>query len=68
MPRDPRETPAERKRNIEMLAQQLSGAVQSLAIWWESHPDVGRERLVDSVMAFAWVGLGGLRAGARATS
>jgi AcrR family transcriptional regulator len=68
VPRDARETPAERKRNIEMLAQQLSGAVQSLAIWWEAHPDIPRSRLVDSVMAFAWVGLGGLRSGTRAAS
>ena len=66
VPRDPRESEADRKRNIEMLAQQLSGAVQSLAIWWESHPDIPRERVVDSVMAFAWVGLGGLRSGERA--
>ena len=68
VPRDPRETAAERKLNVEMLAQQLSGAVQSLAIWWEQHPEVPRERLVESVMAFAWVGLGGLRSGERAAA
>jgi AcrR family transcriptional regulator len=53
------------RRAIEMVGQQLSGAVQSLAIWWGDHPDVPREVLVDSVMNFAWVGLERLRAGDR---
>src|SRR3954452_17102365 len=43
--------------SIEAMAQQLSGGVQSLAIWWQSHPDVEREWLVDRVMDYAWVGL-----------
>ena len=68
VPRGRRETAAERKLNVEMLAQQLSGAVQSLAIWWEQHPETPRERLVESVMAFAWAGLGGLRSGQRAAA
>jgi AcrR family transcriptional regulator len=55
------------RRAIEMVGQQLSGAVQSLAIWWGDHPDVPREVLVDSVMNFAWVGLERLRAGDRFT-
>jgi AcrR family transcriptional regulator len=42
---------------IEAMAQQLSGGVQSLAIWWEQHPDIEREWLVDRVMDYAWVGL-----------
>jgi hypothetical protein len=42
---------------IEAMAQQLSGGVQSLAIWWQQHPDVEREWLVDRVMDYAWVGL-----------
>ncbi len=42
---------------IEAMAQQLSGGVQSLAIWWQSHPDIEREWLVDRVMDYAWVGL-----------
>jgi AcrR family transcriptional regulator len=48
-------------QTIEMLAQQLSGAVQSLAIWWQSHPDVSRDRLVDVIMDFSWKGLERLR-------
>jgi AcrR family transcriptional regulator len=42
---------------IEAMAQQLSGGVQSLAIWWQTHPDLEREWLVDRVMDYAWFGL-----------
>jgi AcrR family transcriptional regulator len=48
---------------IEAMAQQLSGGVQSLAIWWQQHPDVEREWLVDRVMDYAWVGLKRTRSG-----
>jgi AcrR family transcriptional regulator len=47
--------------SIEAMAQQLSGGVQSLAIWWQSHPDIKREWLVDRVMDYAWVGLKRIR-------
>jgi AcrR family transcriptional regulator len=56
---------SERRLGVEMLAQQLSGAVQSLAIWWQDHPQVKRPFLVDSVMDFAWIGLDRVRAGER---
>jgi AcrR family transcriptional regulator len=46
---------------IEMLAQLLSGAVQSLAIWWQDHRTVDRERMVDVIMDFCWKGLERLR-------
>jgi AcrR family transcriptional regulator len=55
----------ERRLGVEMFAQQLSGAVQSLAIWWREHPNVKREFLVDCVMDFAWVGLERVRGGER---
>ncbi|HKP89565.1 MAG TPA: TetR/AcrR family transcriptional regulator [Thermoleophilaceae bacterium] len=57
--------PEREGKAIEMLGQQLTGAVQSLAIWWGEHPEVPREALVESVMNFAWVGLERLRAGDR---
>ncbi|MEA2430722.1 MAG: hypothetical protein QOI19_1195 [Thermoleophilaceae bacterium] len=57
---------AERRLAVEMFAQQLSGAVQSLAIWWRDHPKVKREFLVDCVMDFAWLGLERVRGGERA--
>jgi AcrR family transcriptional regulator len=66
-PRTTPESPERDRQAIEMVGQQLTGAVQSLAIWWGDHPDVPREVLVDSVMNFAWVGLERLRAGDRFT-
>jgi AcrR family transcriptional regulator len=41
----------------EVYARMLSGALQALANWWLDHPEVPRERLVDRVMDFAWIGL-----------
>lgn len=52
---------------IEAMAQQLSGSAQSLALWWQTHPDIEREWLVDRVMEYAWLGLERVRAGERAT-
>jgi AcrR family transcriptional regulator len=60
-----REDPDEARLAIETFAQQLSGAVQFLAIWWQSHPKVPRTVLVDHVMEFAWLGLERVRAGER---
>ena len=54
-----------REESIRMLAQMLVGAVQSLANWWADHRKVPRERLVELVMDFAWVGLDRLRTGER---
>jgi AcrR family transcriptional regulator len=54
-----------RRRAMEMLAQQLTGAIQSLANWWAEHPEVPRRELVEQVMAFAWLGLERLRDGER---
>jgi AcrR family transcriptional regulator len=42
---------------VETFAQLISGAVQSLAIWWQDHPGVERKFLVDRVMDLAWTGL-----------
>jgi AcrR family transcriptional regulator len=64
-PRAKAESPERDRQAIEMIGQQLTGAVQSLAIWWGDHPEVPREVLVDSVMNFAWIGLERLRAGDR---
>jgi AcrR family transcriptional regulator len=55
----------ERRLAVEMFAQQLSGAAQSLAIWWQEHPKVKRQFVVDCVMDFAWIGLERVRAGER---
>ena len=48
---------AARRCSVEMLAQQLSGAMQALANWWFDHQDVPRARLVEAAVEFAWEGL-----------
>ncbi len=56
----PPQSPAagiERGLAIEMLAQQLVGAVQSLANWWDEHREVPREQVLSLAMDFAWIGL-----------
>ena len=55
----------DRRQGITMLAQQLTGAMQSLALWWDDHPDVPRKALVDSAMDFCWLGLERVRDGER---
>lgn len=65
--RGPRDRETDFALAIEAMAQQLSGGAQSLAIWWQAHPDVEREWLVDRVMEYAWLGLERVRAGQRAT-
>ena len=65
---EPRERRGDDEREaeaIEMFGALLTGAVQSLALWWDEHPDVPREHLVARVMEFAWIGFERLRAGER---
>jgi AcrR family transcriptional regulator len=54
-----------RELAIRMLAQQLTGATQALALWWADNPEVPRKMLVEMTMDFAWVGLERLRDGER---
>lgn len=60
-----REDPVELGVAVEILAQQLVGAVQSLANWWDGHREVPREHLLELVMDFAWVGLDRVSRGER---
>jgi AcrR family transcriptional regulator len=41
---------------VEMIAQQLVGAMQSLADWWDLHPNVPKAEVVQAAMDFAWIG------------
>jgi AcrR family transcriptional regulator len=50
---------------VEMLAQQLVGAVRSLANWWDDHREVPRERVLEVLMDFAWLGMDRVSAGER---
>jgi AcrR family transcriptional regulator len=59
------DTPEVRERGIRMMAQQLSGALQSLALWWDENPDVPRNVIVDVAMDFCWLGLERVRDGER---
>ncbi|HEU4980099.1 MAG TPA: helix-turn-helix domain-containing protein [Solirubrobacterales bacterium] len=52
-------------RMVEMIAQQLVGAMQSLADWWDLHRDVPREEVLQVAMDFAWVGQERLSRGER---
>jgi AcrR family transcriptional regulator len=46
-----------RALRIEIHAQMLSGAVQSLATWWNDHREIPRAALVDRAMEFCWRGV-----------
>ncbi len=52
-----------RERGISMLAQQLTGGVQALALWWIDNPEVPRSVVLDSAMDFCWLGLERVRDG-----
>jgi hypothetical protein len=41
---------------VEMIAQQMVGAMQSLADWWDLHRKVPKEEVVQAAMDFAWIG------------
>jgi AcrR family transcriptional regulator len=41
---------------VEMIAQQLVGAMQSLADWWDLHRQVPKDEVIQAAMDFAWVG------------
>jgi AcrR family transcriptional regulator len=41
---------------VEMIAQQIVGAMQSLADWWDLHRKVPTEEVVRAAMDFAWIG------------
>jgi AcrR family transcriptional regulator len=56
---------AEREHGVQVLAQLLVGAIQSLANWWSVHQELPRQRLVEMTMDFAWLGLQRLSRGER---
>lgn len=57
----------EREQMLQMAAQQLVGAMQALADWWELHPEVPRERVRQAAMDFVWIGQERLSLGERWT-
>jgi AcrR family transcriptional regulator len=63
MPRD--EAHPEADRGLQLLAQMLVGAIESVANWWAEHNEVRRERVLETAMEFAWLGLDRLGRGER---
>jgi AcrR family transcriptional regulator len=53
------------EHTIEMLAELLFGAISTFAAWWIEHPEISRERAVQTIMDFAWTGLERVSAGER---
>jgi AcrR family transcriptional regulator len=64
-PASPAPHDRDRELGIRMLAQQVTGATQSLALWWDGNPDVPRKVIVDAAMDFCWLGLERVRDGER---
>ena len=58
---------AEQLGVMEPLAYALVGAGESLAAWWDEHPDESRESMARRLMNFAWMGFGDLVRGERWT-
>jgi AcrR family transcriptional regulator len=57
--------PTTREHGVQVMAQLLVGAVESLANWWADHQEIPRERVVEMTMDFAWLGLQRLSDGER---
>jgi AcrR family transcriptional regulator len=57
--------PADAELAVEMLAQQIVGALRALANWWDDHREVPRERVLETLMEFAWLGFDRLSRGER---
>jgi AcrR family transcriptional regulator len=55
----------ERDRVMQMVAQQMVGAMQSLADWWDLHPELPKEEVLAVAMDFAWIGQERLSGGER---
>ena len=50
---------------VDALAQALVGAGESLANWWNDHPEVTADELASRLMNLTWTGLGDLYEGRR---
>ena len=66
MEMEPPETRAgQSRRQTEQLAEMIVGGWYALADWWLRHPDVPREEVMTSMLAFMWLGLGQMQDGLR---
>jgi hypothetical protein len=42
---------------LEMAAEVIRAGLTGLAIWWIDHPEVPRERIVETAINTVWIGL-----------
>jgi AcrR family transcriptional regulator len=54
-------------QGLEMAAEVIRAGLTGLAIWWSHHPEVPRERIVETAVNAVWVGFERVRAGERWT-
>jgi len=47
---------------LEMAAETIRAGLAGLAIWWDEHPHVPRERIVETAMSVLWTGFERLQA------
>ncbi|MGH2957500.1 MAG: TetR/AcrR family transcriptional regulator [Solirubrobacterales bacterium] len=50
---------------VEMVAQQLVGAMQALAGWWDLNPKIPKDEVIQGAMDFVWLGQDRLSTGER---
>ena len=48
---------------LEMAAELIRSGLTGLAIWWQAHPSVPRERIVATALNVVWIGFERLAAG-----
>ena len=51
--------------SLEMAAEVIRAGLTGLAIWWLDHPDVPRERIVETAINAIWIGFERVRRGER---
>jgi AcrR family transcriptional regulator len=53
---------------LEMAAEVMRAGLTGLAIWWIDHPEVPRERIVETAVNAIWIGFERVRRGERWTA
>jgi AcrR family transcriptional regulator len=53
---------------LEMAAETMRAGLAGLAIWWDEHPHIPRERIVETAMHVLWTGFERLQADAAETA
>jgi AcrR family transcriptional regulator len=56
------------QQGLEMAAEVMRAGLTGLAIWWIDHPEVPRERIVETAVNAVWIGFERARSGERWTA